>query len=112
MPPSAAPIAERTAVRRSGRARLRGSPAPPRRGDGAAVRAAEDTADDRDNRSRHVLPQPGPLVAAGAVLQPGEIRAGLRQLVLAPERAAHRLHLRRVRVLEVERLQLGLFVIE
>src|SRR5262249_56807159 len=57
---------------------LRARPAPPRRGDGAAVRAAEDPADDRDHRSRHVLPPPGPLVAAGAVRSADSSAAAIR----------------------------------
>jgi CheY-like chemotaxis protein len=62
---------------------LRGSPAPPRRGDRVAVLPAEDPADYRDNRSRHVLPKPGLFVPAGAVLEPGEVCADFRQRVMA-----------------------------
>ena len=65
-------------------------------------------ADDRENRARHFVAQRNELVAAGLVLQPGEIRTSLWQRVLAPEPSVHGLHLRRMRVLEDERLGLGL----
>jgi hypothetical protein len=48
-----------------------------------AVLPAEDPADYRGNRSRHVLPQPGLFVPAGAVLEPGEVCADFRQRVMA-----------------------------
>jgi hypothetical protein len=51
MPPPVPPITGRTAVRRPARAGLKEFALPPRRGDGAAVPAAEGPADDRDNRS-------------------------------------------------------------